>query len=294
LNQAAQMAKELNPDFVYMRYSIGFANWMPSLRKQLGSVPLVVEVNSFLSQRIPKAGILERRFIGASSHVLTISETNRRQMAEHFGAHFGVPVSVIPNGVDVDRFPNWKDSLQRSVGEHIRAGYTGVLKPGYGQEVLIDGVLKARRQCPALSLHIYGDGPYRQELVRYVGDRPGVTFHGPQPFEAMPEIISGLDILLNAASQVNAFQSPIKVYEYMASGRPIISARTPQVELLLEGDSHGLTYEPENPDDLAETILKLIRNEDLARSLANSARKAVASQHTWPKRIESLLADLHR
>lgn len=295
VDQASRMARELRPAFVYMRYSVGFANWMPRLRKQLQGTPLVVEVNSFLSQRIPGARFLERRFVGEASRVLTVSQTNRRQMVELFGPRFEVPVSVIPNGVDIGRFPNWMDNLRRPISEDIRAGYTGMLKANYGLEVLVDGVLQARQQSPGLGLHIYGSGPHRQELIRYVASRSGVTFHEPQPFEAMPDIIGGLDILLNAACEVNAFQSPIKLYEYMASGRPIVSARTPQVESLLDvsGDRRGLTYAAGNSDELAERLIRLVRNEELVQSLAGNARKAVESRHTWVKRIESLLGDLN-
>ena len=118
--------------------------------------------------------------------------------------------------------------------------------------------------------------------------------HGRLDFTEVPAFLNAMNILVCPQSRQNYFMSPLKVYEYMAAGRPVIGARIPPVEALICHEESGLLYEPDETSSLAAAITQLITQPGLAQRLARAAQQEVRDKHTWSKRIERLLAELER
>jgi len=98
------------------------------------------------------------------------------------------------------------------------------------------------------------------------------------------------DLLLMPFPRTNHFSyfmSPLKMFEYMASQRPIIVSDLPSVREVLNEQS-CLFCESDNPRDLAEKIKTLINNPDLSNKLARNAHEDV-QQYTWDRRARAIL-----
>lgn len=331
------------PEFVYARYSAGFMNWLPALKRACGSVPLVLEVNSFKSQRLPMLKHPEGYFLMSADVLIAVSKVVWQGIHDRWGDALSGKTQVVTNGVDPGRFPNWEAVSERKTGDVVRMGYTGLIESWYDLDLVAEAFLEASRLTDrSMELHFYGDGPYLSELQARFGSyggwvdgeggwsgggrgslaggegslaggegshegaesplratqqtnlltrKPKIIFHGAKPYAEMPEIMSGMDLLVNAESPAKAYTSPIKLMEYMASGRPVLSARTPQCEAMLgKNEEHGWLYDLGDRDSFVKAFQRWMdtpHSEQVAKTQA--AREYVATNHTWDQRLQDIL-----
>lgn len=228
-------------DCCYCRYSVGFSPWVGRLKKILKDTKLILEVNSFGSQRKRLLSLFEKNAFTSADKLICVSEQIKQELCDIFDNRMEGKAVVVPNGVNIHRFP--KCSVQKiEKGKVVRIGYVGVLKSEYGLENLIGAVRILIELQKKVSLHFVGDGPYRETLERIAVEMPNVIFHGVTTFNEVPEVLAGMDILVYPTTKANSFQSPIKIFEYMAAGRPIVAAETPQTRSLLEESKAALFF----------------------------------------------------
>src|SRR4029079_715197 len=97
-------------------------------------------------------------------------------------------------------------------------------------------------------------------------------------------------VLPNRPSAIfNEFPSPLKLFEYMASGRPIVASALPSLREVLRDGENALLVEPGNPPAFVAAISRLKDDPALAAQLAAQARRDV-EDFTWVRRAERLEA----
>jgi glycosyltransferase involved in cell wall biosynthesis len=82
--------------------------------------------------------------------------------------------------------------------------------------------------------------------------------------------------------------SPLKMFEYMASKRPIVASRLPAIEEILTDNQNALLGEPGCPEDIAKNIETALSNTELSTKIASRAYTGV-QEHTWEKRARRIL-----
>jgi glycosyltransferase involved in cell wall biosynthesis len=117
-----------------------------------------------------------------------------------------------------------------------------------------------------------------------------------RPHAEMPEYLAACDVLVSPhgkqADGGEFFGSPTKLYEYMASGRPIVASNLGQIaDVLTDGES-ALLVPPDDPEALARAIVRLIDDACLRARLGRNARAAAEAHHTWRRNAERVLACL--
>ena len=290
VDRVGELAALENPEFCYVRYSVGFQNWLPGLKRALGNIPLILEVNSFGSQRHKWMSLFEGSFLNAADLLVVISDPVYKSIYKLWGKKLSDKSIVVNNGVDPSRFSKWKDNCRNEFGSPIKLGYTGLIESWYGLDDVARGFIKANEKSDReLELHIYGDGPYKAEMEKNYSDYKPIIIHGAKPFNDMPEIIGSLDILINSDSKEKSYTSPIKMYEYMASGRPILSARSSQSEMQLDQGRLGWFYDMGDPDSFCESVIRLINTGDQITAKTLPARKYVEENHSWENRVNYIL-----
>ncbi len=281
----------------YMRFSTQFAPLIPALKKILGDIPLVLELNSFGSQHGAMQRLLlaplESRALKAADLTLCVSDSLLKDVRRLLGPGAAKGCFVVPNGVDPDRFsPTYENQGQ---DRPISLCYCGILKADYGLENLLAAHKELEKAFPELTLHILGDGPHRRALESAPRQGKNVVFHGAVGFNEVPTRLAQMDILVYTTAQDKIFQSPIKLYEYMCTGRPIVAADTPQTrQVLTEKQPCGLLYAVEDTSQFIETIRRLLVDPSQGRELAHNARQAVEDNHTWIQRVTTLKQELSR
>lgn len=286
LKHLRRLLRHQRYDICYIRYSASFAPWIPLLKRFLGSVPLIMEVNSLGSQWNRSLRPLDRWALSAADRVICISDVLLQYVIGLLGKRAKkADLRLVINGVNVDRFD--VEPVELDGSETIHAGFAGLLKADYGIETLIEAARLLRDEN--IMLHVFGDGPHREHLQDLAHDITNIRFHGPIAFLQMPAYLKALDILIYTTATKHLYQSPTKLFEYMAATKPIISARTPQTAELLREQETALFFELGDAQAMATAIKTLTHNQDLCRMMAEKARLDAQQNHSWSARVAQIL-----
>jgi glycosyltransferase involved in cell wall biosynthesis len=197
---------------------------------------------------------------------------------------------VVANGVDADEF------LPRSVAprsDGFTVGFVGSLKPWHGLADLIEAFSRLRQLAGDVRLLIVGDGPERNRLEEDLGARglvDAVQFTGAVAHSEVPALLASMDAAVAPYPKLaNFYFSPLKIFEYMAAGLPIVASRTGQVAQLIEDGVTGLLYEPGDIGAMFEALDRLRRDSQLRGDLGRAARAAILRGHTWRTIVERIL-----
>jgi glycosyltransferase involved in cell wall biosynthesis len=316
------------PDFVYERASL-YSTAGVQVARELGR-PLVVELNAPLAleqitYRRSCLGELpaeaERWTLLHADLVLAVSAALR-----DYVLNLGVEayrVHVIPNGVDGalfhSKWANENDLASYSSGhdgyqgEKVRQlgngssngpmlGFVGGLRPWHGVEILPQLIERLTSRHPHIRLVIAGDGPLRCDLQRGFEERglsKCVHFTGAVPHEEIPDWITRFDVAVApyAPTEHAFYFSPLKVFEYMACGVPMVAPRLGQIEELVRHGETGLLYAPGELDQLTDACDKLLTDATLRRRIGESAAEEIRRNYTWDqnaKRVIELVQSLPR
>lgn len=105
------------------------------------------------------------------------------------------------------------------------------------------------------------------------------------------ENIAGLVTLLAEPNHINSY--PIKMFEYMSSGLPVISSNFPLWQSIIEGHHCGVCVDPEDPKAIADAISYFANNPEKAREMGENGLKAIREQYNWDIEKKKLIALYH-
>jgi hypothetical protein len=224
----------------------------------------------------------------ASEHRVTPSRTQV--------LHDAAPAGMTP--IAGDRRRSRLQELVPAAAESWRGicGYTGHLYAGRGVE-LIEALADRR---PDVLFLVAGGNDAEIAERRARNRHRNLMFLGHLPHHSALELAKCVDVVLmpyqrNVSIGVDRYEtarwmSPLKMFEYMASGVPIVSSDLPVLREVLHHEENALLVPPESVDGWASAIDRLLVDSDLARSLAHRAYSQYEAQHTWEHRARALLA----
>jgi len=208
-------------------------------------------------------------------------------------------VQIAPNGVDLAQYeslPDAAEARQRlSLEDKLTVGFTGHIYPGRGADLLFE---LAKRMLDVNFLWVGGKPDqvdYWREQLAEAG-ASNVTMTGFVENSRLPLYQSAADVLLmpyersiSASSGQDIAQviNPMKMFDYMAAGRAIISADLPVIHEVLN-EENAVFCEPGNVDTWELTLRDLLADEPRRLALGAQARTDVAG-YTWVARAERAL-----
>ena len=292
--EAQAFLDDFQPHLLYERYSLfGFAGLELARRN---GIPLIVEVNAPLVREQERmrglslptvARTAERMILTGADAVIVVSDELRNYVAAQ-----GVSedrISVLPNAADPDLFfPRAEPStVRRRLGWESRfvIGFVGSMKSWHGAHALVEAlqilVQADRRFC----LLLVGSGPEQSDLERKA-EQFGVKDHlhmtGAVPHESVPELIGAMDVAVAPyAADADSYFSPVKLFEYLAMGVPVIAARIGQAAGILEHGRTGWLYTAGDSRELAALVANLADQPELRRRVGAAGREMVLAQFTW-------------
>lgn len=190
-------------------------------------------------------------------------------------------ISVIPNFVDTDfirPLPKENDSSRRhGLADRFVISHAGNLGYAYDLDTMLDAAALLASERDILFL-IVGDGEAKPNLERKAQalGLNNVRFMPFQPYEDLPWLRAASDVQVSLNKKTSAGHSlPSKVYEIMASGRPLLASadKNSDVWNLVEATQCGICVEPEDAEQLVEAILTLYRNPSLRNAMAQRGRE---------------------
>lgn len=139
-----------------------------------------------------------------------------------------------------------------------------------------------------------GDGPERAATEQAVRDVPGVVFTGAVPHADLPQCLAAADIGVapfdpgrHGPLQLGFYWSPLKIFEYMASGLPVVAPRLPRIAELVEDGREGLLYDPTDPRRLDDALVQLT-DAALRRRLGDAARTRAVTEFSWQAHCKAI------
>ena len=283
------------PDFIYERASL-YGTAAVTLARDL-NVPLLVELNApqAVEQSAYRATGLgelaaqaERWALLQADAVLTVSVPLRDYVVS-LGVEPG-RLYVIPNGVDPALFqpgpPDPRARARWGLGNGPVLGFVGGLRPWHGVDALPTLLERLVHRYRGLRLVIVGDGPLRGELEHTLIERGltrSVVFTGWLPHEEVAELIRQFDVALAPYSKPeHAFYfSPLKLFEYMSCGVPVVAAALGQIGEIVRDGETGLLYPPGELDALIGACDRLLADPALRQRLGQAAAKEIHGLYTW-------------
>ena len=302
-NELLRKFESAPPDFIYERGSL-YATAGIWLARQL-QVPILIELNAPLAveqaaYRATGFGQLaaeaERWTLSSADAVIAVSSLLARHV-ESLGVE-PARVHVLPNGVNPQLFhPAAGDSQLRSrlgLNSGPVIGFVGGLRAWHGVEALPLLLQRLSQRHPDLRLVIAGDGPLRDTLQSQFEER-GLDRHvvitGLLPHEEIPGVIRQFDVAVApyVAPEHPFYFSPLKLFEYMACGIPVVAPKLGQIAEVVSDGQTGLLYPAGNLEALSAGCERLLDDPQLRSDLGQAGARLVEQRFTWDRNAASIV-----
>ena len=142
-----------------------------------------------------------------------------------------------------------------------------------------------------------------QELARALGVQKRITFTGLVPRKRVPSLLADGDVLVLptlAVGSLGNYTSPLKLFEYMASGKPIVESNIPAIREVLTDEHNAVLVEPGDGEALGRGIKRVISDHGFAGRIARRAFDE-ATNYSWNQRagrvmdlLTAVVQDRHR
>lgn len=295
----------MKPDIIHA-HTYGFAHTdLASFIGKMKNIPLVVTTHydrskadevSKLVLRELYDNIIGRMTLSLANKILAVTNYEKKFLVSKFSLN-NEKISVIPNGVEVDKFRNLPDPqsiiLRYGLKKSRVALFVGRMEKKKGIQYLLRAAPKVASEFPNFKILLVGpDWGYQNELkkiVKKIKIENIVTFAGQ---------LNELDLL--KAYNLSEFSilpslgeaTGLTILESMAAGRPIVASRLPTISEFVIHEKDGILFEPGNHEELANSIISLMSNQKLREKLIQNGT-IISEQRDWSK-IVKMITDIYQ
>lgn len=213
---------------------------------------------------------------------------------------------IVPAGVDTEMFrpdssAGAKVRVKHGIGDEFVVGYIGTFQLWHGVNALLAAVKKLNSSGRAVKLLLVG--PYYSDSMRFaeeLGMAGDTIYTGPVPYDSVPGYVNACDVLcapydprLSRVRTEGGIGAPLKVLEYMACEKPVVTTSVSPITEVVENGKTGLLVAPGDVDALADAIRRYLDFPREAEAIGREGRKAVIDRYSWgelAQTIENVLA----
>lgn len=289
--QAVNKAIKLKPDIIYCR------NLAAALIATLRGYKVIFESHAPILDSGVVANNLFKRLLKSANLVKMVVIT--KTLANYYRTQYCVPdnlLHVAADGADETSNDIQPMQLNGRFGR-MQIGYVGHLYSGKGMEI----VLPLARLCSHADFHIVGGTD--KDLSYWGGQAdniPNITFHGHVAHYQTTAYIQAFDVVLlpNQAKvnthgkgehDIGQWTSPLKAFEYMAAGKPIIASNLSVLREVLSHNKNALLAECGDIEQWCTAVRQLTNEPNVRAQLGQNAQQLFLAKYTWQKRSEQIL-----
>ena len=291
--------RQKRPDFVYERYSLFLfmGVWLAKMTK----TPIVLEVNdSVLVVRARHllfkkfAMAIERWTFCNATGIVFISSHFEKVAREAYGNALA-PHIITPNAADINLFsPNEKYRQEKrakySIEDKVVCGFVGSFLPWHGIKDFVETIVHQMKSADKLVLMLVGDGAQFEEtkaIVEHHQLQDKIIFTGRLSHHEVSKIMCAMDFSVLPNS--NTYGSPMKLFESMAMGVPMVCPDYSPILDVVENGKTGWVFQANQMDQLVELTLKLANDPDEVERVSKAARDYIVDQRQWRHNGEQLV-----
>ena len=300
----------LTPDVVYVRRGISL---VPAIFARIRKSLLFFEVNDDPYSFRGVSGVLSRisdwlslktdeTIMAWSDAIFVITQPLRDKIIKKRPELQKEKMHVLPSGANTDLFrPMDKISCRKQLGIELDAKYIcflGTLLKHQGVDVLMQAAPLILDSEPNARFVIIGEGPMRpvwEPMAARLLLATKLRFTGQIRYEEIPMWINAMDICTAPFSAAVGLSSPVKIFDYMACARPVVSSRIVGTTDIFEDSNAIALVPPEDPHALASAVMELLSNEEKANAMGRSGRMLVErlySRRNIAQSIRDIARDL--
>jgi glycosyltransferase involved in cell wall biosynthesis len=263
--------------------------------------PLVVEVNYVsCSPLVRRRSAILRPLARRLESLVFIRATGlaavSSRLKEQLTAQYSLPsnkIIVLPNAADPEVF----DPVQIPPAEELpatrqrRIGFVGGFYPWHGLELLIDAFSRVAPRVTDVDLLLIGDGPMMPAIRRRIeecGLGRRVVLAGRVAHQALPRYIAAFHI--GVVPDSNDYGSPMKVFEYMAMGKPVLVPDLPPLLDAVTDGHEGRVFRAGDLEHMATSMEALLLEDGASYTrMSERARNAIVTKHNWLANARAIL-----
>lgn len=269
---------------------------------EISRLPIIVEIHDIetgLRRHLQRAVMIRPNVL-----TIVISEKLQQVLAEHHGVaprHAVVLHDAAPDGIRPLPLADKRGRLQALVPDlslrscRLVCGYFGQLYAGRGIEI-IEAMARAR---PGDGFLVFGGNEADIVARRDSNQISNLHYVGFVPHAAAQQAMAACDVLLMPYQRsvsigvegrdTARWMSPMKMFEYLASGTPIISSDLPVLHEVLDDGKTALLARPDDPSHWLDHLDRLACNGDLGRTIGADAHRLYRRSHNWTARARAIL-----
>ena len=252
-----------------------------SLAAWLARVPIVLNTRHGRERKIGSQWIWR-----LNNEIITISEDAKKELSISNRIN-SEKIRVIYNGIETKQYITktniYKVKKVLNINSTLVIGTVARLSPEKDQFTLLEAFSKIAQMVDSVKLVIVGDGILRQELERRsksLGIKDKVLFLGFR--QNISEILSIFDVFVLSSLTEGI---PLTLLEAMAAGKPVVATNVGgNPEVVVDGET-GFLVPPKNPEKMAEAIITLLKNEELAMKMGEAGRKRVEEKFSLERMV---------
>jgi glycosyltransferase involved in cell wall biosynthesis len=288
---AARKAHQVKPDMVFGRNLAGCAF------SAFVGLPVMFESHAPIAENGRTAEWLFNklsRHISLRSFIVITHSLKEHYLSTH--PHLAGKIHVAPDGADPVS-PNISPVALPNAGKRLQVGYVGNLYKGKGMEVITE----LARLCDWADFHVVGGAAEDISFWKTANsDRANISFHGFVPYRKAISFQKAFDVLLlpnqesvkahgSGRVDIASWTSPLKLFEYMAAGKPIICSDLPVFHEILTHEHNALLCAPGEADKWVRALERLRDDQLLREELASQASHEFMKSYTWQARARQLI-----
>jgi glycosyltransferase involved in cell wall biosynthesis len=238
---------------------------------------------------------LEKYCVNHVNKVITVVD----EAKEHYVIDCGVnpeSIAVVMNTEEETYFcslPVKKEIIER-YDDYFTISYIGGFGELRGIHTAISAMPKILQEIPNACLLLVGSENNTnslKKLVKRLNLEETIKFTEWQPFYTIPSYIKASNICLvpHIASVFTDTTIPHKLFQYMSMGKPVIVSSAKPLKRIIEETRAGLVYPSGDSDALAQAVITLYKDKDLAEELGKAGEKAVEKKYNWENESKKLI-----
>lgn len=282
---------KLSPNVIYSRYSA--FTFSPVIVSKIFRVPYVVEVNGLILEEIKVANaskwmklmakMSEKLNYKHAKSIVVVTQAIRDSIKDRYN----IPddrIVVIENGANTDLFiPTIEDEVKSGLdGDYNYVGFSGSFNVWHGVEDVVRSAPLVLKKVENTKFLLVGDGKLKGEIIRMVNNlnlTKNFIFIKRISYEEVPKYVKAFDVCV-IFKKKEIPGSPLKLWEYMACGKPVIATNSKDFRILKDINA-GILVDPERPEEVADAIVTLLGNRELREEMGENGRRYVVENRSW-------------
>jgi len=276
-----------------------YGRWAARKHKDLAVVHTLHGVHYLYYRNVflKYAYICLERFFSRFTHAVIFVSRADREKGEKLRLASREKIKLIENGIDFSLFER-TGMKESAVGEVRKQPVIGTVARLHRQKnipLLLRAGAGIRKHCPGVKIFVVGGGPLRQKLERLsmrLGTDDMVCFLGER--EDVLELMSGFDIFVLPSLWEGL---PYVLMEAAALEKPVIGTDVDGIKEIIENEKTGILVSPDNPDELAGAVLKLLNDKALAEKFGSDLHRSLRERYSISlmiDKIQNLYGELSR